>query len=508
MNEGRAAPRAADLASRVPSPFAELLRGSLAGGKPPPERRIFVNRNLRMESIEFVGFDLDWTLAAYDRDELDRLTFSLTLDRLVDEHGYPAEVRRCELRPEFFARGLLIDKQAGTVLKMNRHRYVGQAFHGRERLEKAELTRLYRNEPLRPSSDRFYHVDSLFELPEVNLYTEIVELQRAGVLPERSYEQIYKDVRRALDWVHAEGDLKARVVAEPERFLDRSPGLALALRRLALGGRRLILLTNSDWAYARAILDHLLSGVLPDLDDWRQLFDLCLVDARKPRFFRYPSPFVPLDEAGRPGDPVDVPEWHGVYRGGSLGNLMRLLDVPGERVLYVGDHIYGDVVRSKLESTWRTALVVQELEAELAVRARFAPELARMHELKGRISTLGHDMDHLRDARKLVAAARESGAEVPEPPVRDLEERLQETSRRHHRARRELSELMDRVESAHDSLWGSLFKQHSSKTLFASQLEAFACIYTARVENFAFYGTNHYFRVLEDPMVHEGEGEG
>jgi hypothetical protein len=41
----------------------------------------------------------------------------------------------------------------------------------------------------------------------------------------------------------------------------------------------------------------------------------------------------------------------------------------GPQVLYVGDHIYGDILRSKKTLGWRTMLVVPELEAELEVQA-------------------------------------------------------------------------------------------------------------------------------------------
>lgn len=34
-------------------------------------------------------------------------------------------------------------------------------------------------------------------------------------------------------------------------------------------------------------------------------------------------------------------------------------------MLYVGDHIYGDVIKSKKDTGWRTMLVVPELELEL-----------------------------------------------------------------------------------------------------------------------------------------------
>ena len=37
-------------------------------------------------------------------------------------------------------------------------------------------------------------------------------------------------------------------------------------------------------------------------------------------------------------------------------------------MLYVGDHIYGDILRSKKTLGWRTMLVVPELETELEIQ--------------------------------------------------------------------------------------------------------------------------------------------
>ncbi|NDB84669.1 MAG: hypothetical protein EB127_18490, partial [Alphaproteobacteria bacterium] len=37
----------------------------------------------------------------------------------------------------------------------------------------------------------------------------------------------------------------------------------------------------------------------------------------------------------------------------------------GSEILYIGDHIYGDILRSKKEIGWRTMLVIEELEQEI-----------------------------------------------------------------------------------------------------------------------------------------------
>ena len=54
-----------------------------------------------------------------------------------------------------------------------------------------------------------------------------------------------------------------------------------------------------------------------------------------------------------------------VFQGGYWYDLHRLLNVSyGDKVLYVGDHIYGDILRSKRSLGWRTCLIIPELEHE------------------------------------------------------------------------------------------------------------------------------------------------
>ena len=108
--------------------------------------------------------------------------FELALDRLVSHFDYPTAVRRAEFRPHFPHRGVIVDREAGVVLKMDRHRYVGRAYLGREQLDGTARGKLYRQERLDLRSERFYWVDTLFELPEVNLLAELVELQRRKLL--------------------------------------------------------------------------------------------------------------------------------------------------------------------------------------------------------------------------------------------------------------------------------------------------------------------------------------
>jgi len=72
-----------------------------------------------MRGIEWIGFDMDYTLALYHQEAIDRLSHEKTLERLVSHRNYPEEVLEIEPRPDFAIRGLVLDKSKGTIFKMD-----------------------------------------------------------------------------------------------------------------------------------------------------------------------------------------------------------------------------------------------------------------------------------------------------------------------------------------------------------------------------------------------------
>src|SRR5262249_61461401 len=73
-----------------------------------------------------------------------------------------------------------------------------------------------------------------------------------------------------------------------------------------------------------------------------------------------------------------------IYECGNLYDLERMAGAGGDHVLYIGDHIYGDMLRSKKSSNWRTAMIIQELESEIQMRDRRRADEARAAELERR----------------------------------------------------------------------------------------------------------------------------
>jgi HAD superfamily 5'-nucleotidase-like hydrolase len=502
----------APLRDSWPSPeVAALLAGPTPGREVPRTRQIFVNRNLRMDRIQAVGFDMDYTLAIYRLGPVEGLAFALTRDRLVERLGYPDRIRSMAYDPDFVIRGLVMDKQTGNIFKMDRHNHVGRCFHGTRPLPPEEIRRLYREEKIHLSMPRFAWLDTLFSLPEACLFAGIVDALEAEGRPG-DYVKVYEDIRTTIDMVHADGSLKTLVRADLARYVIRDPDLGPALHKLRSGGKKAFLLTNSAWDYTDAVMSHLLDAVLPEYPSWRNYFDFVLTGARKPAFFSEKRPIEELGPAGIPVGEARSLERGKTYQGGCLAELERLAGVGGERILYVGDHIYGDILRSRRDSLWRTCMVVEELERELAwleAKRDRLEETARLEEVRARLG------DELSAHRNLLNSI-ERRLEREDPPEGERL-RLEEDRRRakaeldllrraHRDADARIAELEGEVERGYNRHWGLVFKEGHENSRFGEQIEDYACIYTSRASNFLYYSPMEYFRSPRAAMPHERVG--
>lgn len=115
--------------------------------------------------------------------------------------------------------------------------------------------------------------------------------------------------------------------------------------------------------------------------NWKTYFDTIVVDARKPLFFGEGTILRQVDTntgALRVGIHTGPFQKEHVYSGGSCDVFTKLIGAKGKDVLYVGDHIFGDILKSKKIRGWRTFLIVPELVKELHVwtdKCQFFDEL-------------------------------------------------------------------------------------------------------------------------------------
>jgi len=495
---------------RLVDPAAAELLARHPAHQVPHQRQVFVNRNLRMDTVEAVGFDMDYTLAIYHRRAIEELSFEMTLDRLIHACGYPEAIGKIQYDQQFVMRGLVVDREAGNLFKMDRFAHVGRAYHGRRSIGDEERYRLYREEKIRLSSERYAWIDTLFALPEACLYAEIIELLE-GAGQKLDYGKLYDDIREAIDTVHRDGSLKAEIKKDVGRFIYKDPDLAATLHKLRSGGKKLFVATNSLWDYTDAVMRYLLDGVLPEYPSWRNYFDAVLVGVSKPGFFSEQRPFFEVDVASgatTAKEPEQFERSH-VYQGGNLLRFEQLFHFHGDKVLYVGDHIYGDILRSRKSSLWRTCLIVQELEDEVAYTDAHLAKVHRLADLEVLRDRLGDEVNQFKLALNAAERRLEKNALVPEQ-----RERL-EAERREHKAAldvlrkalkdttREVDELEAAVEDGFNRYWGFLFKEGSENSRFGEQVEQYACIYTSRVSNFLHYSPMQYFRSPREAMPHE-----
>jgi 5'-nucleotidase len=499
-----------DVMSQLPLPLASAPE---TVAQIPRAQRVFVNRNLRLDQINWVGFDMDYTLAIYRQEEMDRLSIEATVKKMV-ERGRPESLLSLSFEPGFSIRGLHVDKKLGNILKMDRYRYVKRAYHGMKRLSRDERRALYASRPIRPGTKRFHWVDTLYALPEVTLYAAAVEHLEPLAIAEGTpldYGALFDQVRECIDLAHQDGSIVDVIANDPERYLVRDPLLGPALHKLRSAGKRLFLLTNSRAGYTKKILSYLLDGALPAYARWQSYFDVIVCAAKKPRFFTDPSlPILP----GEPdlAVPTERLEDGRIYEGGCLTELEKFLaaetggTIGGDEILYVGDHIYGDVLRAKKESAWRTMMVVQEMAPELHVYESMATELARMDELhdlgEGLLDELRRHQAQLKTVDK---AIDEAGRTTPSLGSLRVTHRkaIERIKARLQTLESEREGLEARIDGAFHPYWGSLFSTGEEITSFGDQVEQYACLYSERVSNLLQYSAAHYFRGPRDSMPHE-----
>jgi 5'-nucleotidase len=467
---------------------------------PPPARRIFVNRTLNMRSIAVVGFDMDYTLVHYRTEAWERSAYAHARARL-EERGLP--VAGLEFLPDAFTVGLVVDQELGNVVKANRFGFVKRATHGTRVLDFEEQRAVYSRVQVDLSEPRWQFMNTLFSLSETCLFAQLVDLLDAGRLPQgMGYEEVYRVVRTSLDAAHMEGELKAEISRAPEKFVELDEELPLALLDLKAAGKKLMVITNSEWGYTQSMMsycfDRFLSG-----KTWRSLFDLVIVQARKPDFFTGNASIFEVVDEDQDGllratrGPLKT---GGAYVGGNARLVEQLVGRPGEDILYVGDHIFSDVHVTKSLLRWRTALILRELEQEVTALESF-------RERQTELDSLMAEKERLEAAQNLIRleAQRGEGGYGPPPsePLGQIKRRLGELRRALESIEERVSDLSQEASELVNARWGPPLRAGNDKSHLARQIERYADVYTSRVANFLHATPFAYLRSPRGNLPHD-----
>ncbi len=465
-----------------------------------PQRRIWCNRTLNLRTIRAVGYDMDYTLVHYRTEAWERAAFESALGVLA-RRGWP--VQGLEFDIASVIQGLVFDLELGNLVKATRFGYVIRAHHGTRALSFEAQREAYSNTFVDLSEPRWEFMNTLFSLSEASLFAQLVDRLDADELPETlGYRELHTVLRSALDETHNLGELKSQITAEPDKFVELDAELPLSLLDQKAAGKSLLLVTNSDWTYTRSMLSYTLDRFLPGGMTWRELFDHVIVEACKPAFFsRRQAVYRLVDEERGLLHPHHGPLQPGaVFVGGDALLVESSLGLSGSQILYVGDHLFGDVHVSKEMLRWRTGLILREIEPEIQALEESQEAEVELKELMAGKIQLDNRLAHLRLTRQ--RALRNYG---PQPPgsLDDLEAAIKSAAEQSVALDAEIAPLAKAFGELGNPTWGPLMRAGNDKSLFARQVERYADIYTSRVSNFLAATPFAYLRAARGSLPHD-----
>lgn len=454
---------------------------------------VYVNRTLNLKRIHYIGLDMDHTLIRYHAQNFEALAHSVMLEKLVEEKGYPLSILGIRFSFDRAIRGLVIDKYRGNVLKLSRHAAIRVSHHGLKALDFNTQKAVYKSTYIDLSDTDYDKVDTSFSIAFAGLFMQLIELKETTErqsLPD--FGTLATDLNEVLDRAHRDGSLKNVVAARLNDFIVKEPEVVAGLERYLQHGKKIFILTNSDYAYTKLLLDHAINPFLKKHKSWEDLFEFVITSAQKPRFFYDNLRFLKINTKDGSMTNHEGPLTKGVYQGGCARAFTNELKLNADEILYIGDHIYGDIVRLKKDCAWRTALVVEELEDEIQKNLKAAPTMEQINTLMDLKVPLEKKVDEL-ISRKIEHGESSLAAEI-DRLLSDISE-----------IDRKIAPLIQSQQKVFNSYWGEVMRVGIEESYFAYQVERFACIYMAKLADLLKVSPRTYFRSPKRNMPHEIE---
>lgn len=452
---------------------------------------IYVNRILNMKQIKVIGFDMDHTLVRYYSDKFEELTFNVAIKKLLEDHNLPEEIKSFKFDFNKAIRGLVIDTENGNILKVSLYNKIKNAFHGTKELSYRDQVRDYGASSVDLRDSKFMSIDTTFSIALTIIYSQLVDLK--DLKPELelgSYAELAAQVLDAVDIAHRDGSLKEEVKANLDKYIIKDAEVVEALERFKKYGKKLWIITNSGYAYTKALLDYAINPFLKDHKHWSELFEITVTLSAKPRFFTDKLPFLKVDEKSGMLENFDKKLEPGIYQGGWGMKLQRDMNIPGNEILYLGDHIYGDILKLKKACDWRTALVVEELDAEVAA----------YKETKDISIEIDKLMEQKRELEKSIDDLYTKEFEFKEKVDKDT---LHAQFDQVEKIDKQLGKHIKNYENHFNQYWGEVFRAGAEPSFFAEQVERYSCIYMTKIANFNEYSPRTYFRPHKRKLSHE-----
>lgn len=234
-------------------------------------------------SCDWIGFDLDHTLIRYRLPELHQLIYQLMCEYLCENYHYNDQLLRTPYDHSFGVKALIYDSLDGNLIQLDSQGFVHTVLHGvRTRLSPAMIKQFYPNafEAIEEDTGkRFLCIYTYFEHCISLLIEQIVEMIDEKLLIHEDettkysfflahfsagFEYLFNDFNR--------GNYFSTIRSNLEKFICQRDDVRRWLEKLRAKDKRLFLATDLLCSYAFG-------------RQWQNLFDLVLVDCKKPTFF-------------------------------------------------------------------------------------------------------------------------------------------------------------------------------------------------------------------------------
>jgi HAD superfamily 5'-nucleotidase-like hydrolase len=453
---------------------------------------VYANNYLNYGDLKVIGFDLDYTLVSYTV-ELQRLIYTLARDLLVNVYGYPQDLANNTFDPNFAIRGLSVDARHGVLNKLSHLQRLSpsRTFRGKHPLTEDDMETLYGDRHV-PYGDlsQMRPLNDLFSVAEGCLIADTMELfmhrnKKNGEPFVAS--ALVDDVQHAISDVHINGSMQSAVLADPEKYIKKSPDLGNLLSHVKESGKQSFLCTNSGFTYSNQAMNHAL-GMKPDSNEWRDLFDVVICSAKKPDFYKSRLPFRHYDTARRSPTttPVGRLERGQVYVHGSAVALRRAMGWSGHEVLYLGDNLRADLVEARRWHGWHTGCIIGELEEE--IRTQRSPQCKELHFLRSTLRNMMFDLQTEMQAPQAGECDADwSICTIPGKHYHKSEEALLCT------IEYELQAINSQLSKIYNPNFGSVFRTDGHPSLFAFAMLRYADLYMGDVCNLLHYNPLHRF---------------
>lgn len=452
--------------------------------------KVFVNRIINMKKIKLIGLDMDHTLIRYNSENFESLVYQLIKEQLVAIKQYPEAIKNLKFNFNDAIRGLVIDSKNGNILKLSRYGAIRQSYHGTQLINFSEQQKFYRSIYVDLGDPNYMAIDTSFSIAFCVLYGQLVDLKDAFPDEMPNYHNIALDVQFCVDKVHSDGSLKNIIIQDLEKYVIKEKAVVDGLKHFIRHGKKIFILTNSEFTYTKLLLDYAINPFLNEDEHWGDLFEYVITLANKPRFFYDNLRFLSVDPETGTMTNLQGPIVPGVYQGGNAKKFTEHLDVNGDEILYIGDHIYGDILRLKKDCNWRTALVVDELGEEIAAQLKALPTEKKIVESMNVKKNLEQEYVNL------VTQSIDEESEQYNQKIHDLQLEISAVDL-------QISKLLQEQSTFYNPKWERVFRAGAEESYFAYQVDRFACIYMEKLADFLEHSPITYFRANRRLLAHD-----